>query len=98
MNTCKVVDGVCVQCGEVVAAYRVRQCPAGPNRLRPCVWLGQPTADVGLMECTGCCGRVRLKLVLYDCALFGRCLPHGGGEATHQCCRGCPKKTTYNVE
>lgn len=107
-NCCRSVDGVCDQCNEPCAPNVRRYCTMGPkaelaklpmpknvvHRHTPiCAWLGQPTEEMALVKCHTCNGRVRVKKILYDCPLFGRCLPKGKDEANAQQCMKCPSHT-----
>lgn len=106
-NICQPVDGVCTQCNE--PCHGKRYCKAGPmghmvrerkpdstvkHRSSPvCAWLGQPVEEMALVKCHTCRGNVKVKKILYDCPLFGRCLPKGKDEANAQQCMKCPSHT-----
>lgn len=62
----------CTACGRQVKGHSGDRLVA--SCLAPCVHL-TPTADVALIECESCQGRVRIKYPANDCAIYGRCLP-----------------------
>lgn len=99
---------VCVVCGWKLPrdfpTGLVRQCPV---QVPPCPYLGSPREEtVTLSLLCGCKAkrtRTEKTLVVYDCAVQGRCLP--GYSCTRDAatedviagewavpCRGCPKR------
>lgn len=73
--------GYCTQCGGPNCRGVLKRCPAGPSPPRRkrsppvCEWLGQPTESIALIQCQGCCGNVRTKHAVHDCAKHGACVP-----------------------
>lgn len=99
---CQYASGLCTQCGEPGRSSRT--CKAGPNahllqkpEATPCQLLGDPTGEVALVKCVGCCGNVRKKYEVYRCVEFGACLPSHGGVVKATCgkeyqgCAGCDR-------